>query len=266
MRNFRSKRSILGILSAFAFFGVFSCGNANAARYLGGVTPHHDLALAMIVRFYERIASPEARRVWLFSPDHFHKARNLAAFCAADWALSGGTLEADEEASESRKGLAIAEANARLFASEHGITLHIPLVARYFPNAKVVPMVLNRNISDVGILILRDKIRSLLRSDDVIILSMDLSHYKTPEGMASEDVKTLDVLENLRFTRADGIDADARRAASLVLRLFKDLGAARGTVLEHTDSSAILGRRVESGTSYATIVYVSEKTLIQRNH
>jgi hypothetical protein len=84
---------------------------------------------------------------------------------------------------------------------------------------------------------------------------MDLSHYKTPEAMASEDVKTLDVLENLRFARTNDIDTDARRAASLALRLFIDLGAERGMILERTDSSSALGRRIESGTSYATVVY-----------
>jgi hypothetical protein len=37
--------------------------------------------------------------------------------------------------------------------------------------------------------------------------------------------------------------------------LFRDLGIKEGTVLEHSDSSRILGRRIESGTSYATIIY-----------
>jgi predicted class III extradiol MEMO1 family dioxygenase len=84
---------------------------------------------------------------------------------------------------------------------------------------------------------------------------MDLSHYKTPEAMAAEDRKTLDVLAELRPGETKGIDADARRAAALVLMIFREFGIEKGTVLERTDSSSILGRRVESGTSYATILY-----------
>jgi poly-gamma-glutamate synthesis protein (capsule biosynthesis protein) len=224
-------------------------------RYLGGVTPHHDVALAMIVRFYERIASPEAKRVWLFSPDHFHRARKPAAFCDGDWALASGTLKADKEACEALRKLKIAEANHSWFGAEHGITLHVPLIAHYFPNAAVVPMVLNPRIPDLGLLILRNKILELMRDDDIVILSMDLSHYKTPEGMAAEDEKTLLALENLASGATGRLDVDARRAASLVLRLLQDRGATRGVVLEHTDSSALLGRRIESGTSYATIIY-----------
>jgi hypothetical protein len=52
--------------------GDYSAPNApqtkGPVRILGGITPHHDLALPMIVRFYEHIASREVRRVWLFLP------------------------------------------------------------------------------------------------------------------------------------------------------------------------------------------------------
>jgi AmmeMemoRadiSam system protein B len=209
----------------------------------------------MIVRFYERIASREVKRVWLFSPDHFHKARKPTAFCDADWALAARILEADKETCGVLQTLETAEANAGLFEAEHGITLHVPLIARYFPNASIVPMVLNRNISDVGLIVLRHVIRSLLGDADIIILSMDLSHYKPPEVMAREDKRTLAVLTNLKPFAARAVDVDARRAASLVLALLRDMGAELGEMLEHTDSSAILGERTESGTSYATIVY-----------
>jgi AmmeMemoRadiSam system protein B len=110
----------------------------------------------------------------------------------------------------------------------------------------------------MGLLILRKKIMELSGPDDVVILSMDLSHYKTPEAMAAEDEKTLEVLRAMKPLATRTLDVDARRAAALVLTLFKDMGARRGEILERTDSSAILGRRVESGTSYATIVYRSE--------
>ncbi|MDR3281326.1 MAG: AmmeMemoRadiSam system protein B [Synergistaceae bacterium] len=236
----------------YAAGGVANIGDG---RYFGGITPHHDAALGMIVRFYELASSRDARRVWLFSPDHFRQSRNIASLCDADWNTSGRTLQADREACAKLAELGIVDANAGMFGGEHGITLHIPLAARYFPNAGVVPVVLRPDAPDLALLILRDKIMELWNDGDVIILSMDLSHYKTPEGMAAEDVKTLDALCRLKYFQTAEMDADARRAASLVLRLFAELGAKRGVVIEHSDSSAVLGGRIESGTSYATITY-----------
>jgi AmmeMemoRadiSam system protein B len=218
----------------------------------------------MVVRFYERLASVApglgqgVRRVWLFSPDHFRAVRRLAAVCSEDWILSDGTLKADGETLEALGGMSMAETaekSKRIFAPEHGITLHIPLIARYFPGAKVVPILLNPTIPDMGLLILRNKLRELIGENDIVILSMDLSHYKTPEAMAAEDEKTLVVLKSLRFGATGRLDVDARRAAALVLMLLKDMGAGKGEILERTDSSALLGYRVESGTSYATVIY-----------
>jgi AmmeMemoRadiSam system protein B len=240
---------------------VASYSSPNAARSetplraLGGITPHHDLALPMIVRFYERVSSPEVKRVWLFAPDHFRRARKLAAVCDADWKLDTGTLESDKEACAALDSLTFAESDAPMFEGEHGITIHIPLIARYFPNARVVPVVLSRNISDIGLIILRKKIMELIGLDDVIILSMDLSHYKTSEAMALEDERTLEVLREMKPLETPSLDVDARRAAALVLYLFRDMGASIGEVLERSDSSEALGCRVESGTSYATVIY-----------
>jgi AmmeMemoRadiSam system protein B len=243
---------------AIELYGTSSDGDVvkpDGTRYLGGITPHHDVALAMIVRFYEKLSSRGVKRVWLFSPDHFRQARNFVALCGADWRTSGHVLEADRDACEFLGELGIVETSDPMFRREHGITLHIPLVARYFPNAKIIPIVLNPGIPDIALLVLRKKMMELIALDDIIILSMDLSHYKTPERMADEDVKTLDVLRGLKSSATGRIDVDARRAASLVMRLFKDMGAKRGVVMERSDTSEITGRRIESGTSYATILY-----------
>ena len=233
----------------------FSGERNRPVQVKGGITPHHDVALGMIHRFYERIGSAEVRRVWLFSPDHFRRARTFAALSPGDWHISERILEADREACRVLASLSVAEADEALFRHEHGITIHIPLVARYFPNASVVPVVIGAKTPDLALIILKNAIRDLVRDDDAIILSMDLSHYKPPEAMAAEDRKTLDVLTKLRPYGTRDIDVDASRAAALVLMLFRDLGIKEGTVLEHSDSSRILGRRIESGTSYATIIY-----------
>ncbi|MCL1940374.1 MAG: AmmeMemoRadiSam system protein B [Synergistaceae bacterium] len=228
-------------------------------KIIGGITPHHGLALSMIARFYEHISAgsdaEKILRVWLLSPDHFKRARNYAVVCGEDWQTAGRILEADAEAKSGLSGMSVADADSRLFAEEHGITIHIPLIARYFPNAAVVPMVLRSDIPDVPLLMLKNYMLGELKETDLIILSMDLSHYKTPEGMAAEDERTLEVLANLEPMKTAHLDIDARRAASLVLRLFSEMGAERGVIIEHMDTSDILGHRVESGTSYATIVY-----------
>jgi AmmeMemoRadiSam system protein B len=83
--------------------------------------------------------------------------------------------------------MSVVDTDADLFAEEHGITIHIPFIARYFPNASVVQMVLKSDIPDIVLLMLKNYMIGEMRESDMIILSMDLSHYKTPEAMAAED-------------------------------------------------------------------------------
>jgi AmmeMemoRadiSam system protein B len=237
-------------------------GSSLKGAVLGGVAPHHDLALDMIVEFYREIkgssgAKRDVRRVWLFAPDHFRRAKRWAAVCPSDWTLSEGSISADRGVVRALGGMSIVETDSALFSREHGVTLHIPLIARFFPRASVVPIVLRPDIPDVALLMLRGKIRELMDDGDIIILSMDLSHYKTPEAAEIEDGRALEVLLAMRPLAASSIDADARRAASLVLTLLRDRGARRGELIKRSDSSSILGRRVESGTGYATVIYYS---------
>lgn len=224
---------------------------------MGGISPHHDLAYDLIFRFYRKLARHNSgvRRVFLLSPDHFRRSARRGAVCFADWKTSARLLHVDGEAVAALESTGVLEAREDLFAREHGVTIHIPLIAHFFPNATVVPMVVRADAPDLDLWVLREALLRLSREGDLFILSMDLSHYKTPEAMAAEDEKTLDVLLNLRPRATAGIDVDAKRAAFLLLSVLGERGATRGILLEHTDSSTLLGRRVESGTSYATILY-----------
>lgn len=242
-------------------------GGQNKPRVLGGIAPHHDVAMRMILRFYEALYAHEdtrkpVQRVFLLAPDHFRQVRRWAAVCPADWIPFGDTahtLSADAEAIAALGGTGIVEVRSEIFEKEHGITLHIPFIARFFPDATVVPILLRPEIPDIALLSLRKRLAATMRAGDIVILSMDLSHYKSPEALQAEDDRTITALTEMRHAATPGLDVDAPRAAKLALLLFRDGGAAKGTLLERADTSAILGEPVESGTGYATILYVANE-------
>jgi AmmeMemoRadiSam system protein B len=226
---------------------------------LGGIVPHHDIAINMMLRFYGELSRKQGvKRVYLFAPDHFRRAQNWVAVCNADWSTGAGMLRADADAVNELQSLKIVEVRSDMFAVEHGITMHIPLVAHYFKNATIIPLVLRPGIPDIALLMLRKKLQGMSDDGDLVILSMDFSHYKTSEAMAAEDKRSIAALTKMNVPGLARADVDARRAAALVTLLFKDKGARRGELLERSDSSVIHGRRVESGTSYVTLLYRSK--------
>ena len=243
-------------------FGLPRGTGLNGQRILGGIVPHHDVAMGMIMRFYEELNAGDricpVQRVFLFAPDHFRQVRRWAAVCPANWMFFGDptrVLSADADAITTLGDADIVEMRSEIFEKEHGITLHIPFIALFFPNATVVPILLRPDIPDIALLSLRKRLAAIMREGDVVILSMDLSHYKPLEALRAEDDRTIAALTEMRHAATHRLDVDAPRAAKLALLLFKDGGATRGTLLKRSDTSAILGEHIESGTGYATILY-----------
>jgi AmmeMemoRadiSam system protein B len=192
--------------------------------------------------------------VILIGPDHFRAGRGPVSLCGADWETPFGPLSADPAAATLvSSGLALRQDG--IFPGEHGMTVHLPLIRRFFPGASVLPLILRGNVSDLQLLALRKFLLPLAREGGLVLLSMDLSHRKLPPEAAREDDRTLPVLLGLRPRSLTGLDLDCPRGAALFLSLMKELGADDPTLLERSDSGTLSGRLGEPCTSYATILY-----------
>lgn len=248
-RAFDALRAALFCLIAFGVSQIYP--PAASARVVAGIAPHHEVAAPMIERFYSEIAKSRAKRVWLFSPDHYSAARTPALVCASD---TGGA-RVDGVTARELASHRLFEARSEPFKREHGIYVHLPYIARAFPGAAVVPVLIRKGCGDLALLSVMSEIYRMSRSDDIYILSMDFSHYKDPEGLRAEDERSIPILLAMRAPDTRGLDIDARSAASVVLMLARRAGARRGTLLERSDTTEQTGEHVPSGTSYATIVY-----------
>ncbi len=230
---------------------------AVAGRIVGGIAPHHDVAGAMILRFYATLKASglSPKRVVLIAPDHYRAGRSAVTVCGADWETASGKLPADEGMVGAVVRSGAATRDDRIFVREHGVTTHLPLLREAFPDATVLPVVVRTSASDMQLLVLRKLLAPFLRDCGLVILSMDLSHYKSPADAARDDARTLPVLARMDATSLRGLDIDTPRGAALFLALVRDLGSLRGVVLDHSDSGAILNRPDEPCTSYATMLF-----------
>lgn len=263
----RSLFMLRGLHALAAFFSalfIYVCPLASSAHaeLVAGIAPHHAAASAMIERFYAEARAASGggvRRVWLFAPDHYRSLCRPASVCPSDIGPYRVDAEAARELGKSR----YFEARADSYSREHGITVHLPYIADTFPGALVIPILLRSRIDDVALISIANRISGMMREGDLILLSMDLSHYKDPEGLAREDERTIEVLTKMAAIRTKDLDIDASRAASLLLQIARRKGVARGRLLERSDTSEMTGSRVPSGTGYATILYESEGSLKQ---
>jgi poly-gamma-glutamate synthesis protein (capsule biosynthesis protein) len=220
-----------------------------------GIVPHHGLASETAARFYDSLPG-DTERVILVGPDHFKAGRRPVTVCPVSWQTGNGILETDAAAVEALAQKNEVRAESLPFRLEHSIGLHIVFIGRYFPNAKVLALMVKNTATPQELSKIVPVLSELLAEKGTIaILSMDFSHEKMPEEARREDDNSIEHLLSFKNKDLRDLDIDAPAAAWLFLEVLKSRGIKEGFVLERTDSSEIMERSDLPCTSYATMLF-----------
>ena len=177
--------------------------------------PHHDIAIANQNSYYAALSKIMAPSVMvIISPDHFERAQKIISF-PKDTVFQGveGPLTVDYEliskiASDSRISDNVSLQDD-IWYEEHGIFSHTPFIRHYFPETKIVPVVLKMLSDDdefEQFKKLGQVLAELLPQDSLVVASVDCSHYQIPSVTAFHDyviVNTLMRYEDPRYAEID---------------------------------------------------------------
>lgn len=227
----------------------------DSSLVVGAIAPHHNVAGELIDRLYERIRqqNPHPTRVVLIGPDHFLRGQQNIVHSASDWQTPSGLLHADTEGSERLAGAALRQDSVP--RRDHSIREHIPRVRKFFGDVPVLPLVVRSSATDLQILRVRKALEGLLRGrGGVVILSMDLSHYKPRAESDAEDERSLAAIRAFRLSELNDLDVDCPRGARLFLTLLQSLGSVRSELLERSNSADFLSDANRT-TGHATVLF-----------
>jgi AmmeMemoRadiSam system protein B len=234
----------------------------NPAIEVTGISvPHHLLAADLIARGFLLAASGHYDRVIIVSPDHFSKSRRPLATTRKDIDTAFGMLLNDCEVT----GALIANPElfdeSDLFAHEHGVAALLPFVKRFFPDARIVPIVVSRDSSRAH---WDDAVATLEKFSGpgtLIVQSTDYSHYLPHRIAQQRDQETLNVIaaEDLdqlsHLVQPDHMDS--KGSQYIQMRLQAGMKGAHGIVIANRSSSeySAMGART---TSYLVTAYATD--------
>ncbi|MCR4819175.1 MAG: AmmeMemoRadiSam system protein B [Fretibacterium sp.] len=224
---------------------------------MGALSPHHGVAGALIDHLYARIQAifPHPRRVIVIGPDHFRRAKRNIVTGASDWGTRK-VLVGDAEGAKLSHLFRQDEVARR----DHCVTEHIPRIGRFFPEASVLSIIIRPAATDLQILRACQALEALLRDGEtLVILSMDLSHYKPREQSNAEDARSLEIIRSFRLRELRDADIDCPRGARLFLMLMKRLGLTQTTLLERSNSADFLKGSSDSTTGHATMLFTCQE-------
>src|SRR5689334_8926364 len=152
---------------------------------------------------YATLASraKEIQRVVLLGPSHFVPFRGLAWPGVDRFVTPLGSIELDTDAFELIRALPGVITLADAHATEHSLEVQLPFLQVALREFKLVPLA-------VGFA-LPDYVASVLEAlwggpETLIVVSSDLSHYRSYEGAAVIDAETARVIEHLDTRPIDG--------------------------------------------------------------
>ncbi|NBS41653.1 AmmeMemoRadiSam system protein B, partial [bacterium] len=208
------------------------------------IVAHHLLVASDMAEVFKVLGNDEARTVIVVSPNHFSRGMSRAQVSEESWDTVYGTVNADAPAVESLiDAVPFLTHDETAFAEEHGIYNLLPFVARSFPNAKIIPIILREELSLENAWTLGATLAKQF-PDAALIASVDMTHYHDAEYTATNDQRVLDLIANEGRCNdapcADVLDIDSNAS----MRVLFAWNAARGTTefrLTHHGSSLSMG-------------------------
>jgi poly-gamma-glutamate synthesis protein (capsule biosynthesis protein) len=238
--------------------------NKEATSAKAGIVSHHFLAKELIAEFYNKISSDKISTVFLISPDHynhFYASGILAYTSQTPWTTPYGDLETNKEIIDSLVKDKSVEISNPAIGLEHGIFTEIPFIKKFFPTAKIIPLVANSASNYNNFYELGKKLKAIAPENSILIVSSDFSHDLSTAKSSQADKQSIDVLKNLSENNLNLISNDCKQCI-VVLSGFLQKNSYKFNLIDNKNSFDISGENKDFVTSYVSGFY-SEKKDIQ---
>ncbi len=212
--------------------------------------PHHDLVAADRSKYLAEIAKIESpKTIILVSPNHFDTGKSDILTTEKIWDLGEKKINpADDIISKLPSELVGNDENA--FLGEHGIKNILPDIANYFPNAKIVPIIIKQDTAKGKVALLADNLVRNCKEDCLLITSVDDSHYQPASLSELHDSLTIRALNNVDDDLIWRAEVDSNQSLALLIAWSKAHDANKFSIYKNTNSGIIAGDRDVEATSY----------------
>ena len=224
---------------------------------VGGVVPHHNLAGAMFSTFFVQLEADPPETLIVVGPNHEHQGQRVITG-RRGWATPFGTVEADLPLVEALVKAGLATVDDGALEKEHAVGALMPYLMYHAPGARVLPIVLHRDVTMAQMEQLAKTLAPWLDGSRVLVASVDFSHYlKRAEAEAKDEVTWAAIqrfdLAALRRMGPDHIDSPG--ALGVLMLTMREIGAKGPSMEGHTNSGVLLNSDHIETTSYFVLTY-----------
>jgi hypothetical protein len=220
-----------------------------------GVVSHHLLIKDLIAEYFLRLSKVvHPKTIVLIGPDHFSRSQFTMTISKLPWKTPFGLINPDNEIVRELLTSHIVKNDENAFYNEHSIGALVPFVKYYFPQAKIVTIIIRSDATNKDGQVLAEFISSLKSPDFLPIASLDFSHYKTSIVAQHEDSITIDILRHFDIGRYKDTFVDSHIALYTVMETCQKLHTFNLKIIHHTNSGIVTGKLTDPSTSYLNLL------------
>jgi AmmeMemoRadiSam system protein B len=208
---------------------------------LAVVVPHHDLVKDKRIELLKKLSkNSQPKTIILLSTNHFNAGTSDLITSNREWTISNGqrTLSADTILIDdlAKKNLAMIDNAA--FENEHGIKNLLGEIKDFFPNSKLVPIIIKDSVGKEPIKNLLDFFKETCQECGVIA-SVDMSHYQPAHVAEIHDIKTLRALTTGNEEEARKAETDSSASLAFLVSWAKSKNLNNFVLFNHTNSGLL---------------------------
>ena len=258
--------SIVLILNFINTLEVFASDADNKQDIVSGVVPHHLLAKDIMEDFFSYISSQEKpKTIVILSPDHFQSGILMESNSFITIALEDDKKEFNNLKIDTLLWEKLLKENKMILnnsavIAEHGVTVLLPYIKKYFPETNILPILIPADITKEQVEQLVKTIDENALLDTIVVASVDFSHYLPSQAADFHDTKSIRVLLNFEEENFKNIEVDCWQAL-YAARLFAKLRQKDVPfIIAHKNSTDFINLESEETTSYFSVIFGEKKS------
>jgi len=224
-----------------------------SSRPAAVILPHHLITVESLVKFYKGMSDTfKPSVIVIIGPNHYENADANIQTCLNCVYKSPSDIDVFIDSDLSKKIVkdGIAKFEDDTFINEHAIFAHTPLIAKYFPDVKILPILLQWEMPVDEVLDLSNWLDENLPDDALLIASVDFSHYQ-PNGVSDfHDQSSFASIVNFDFDNIYDLELDSPSSIYALLNFAEKRGYMNSKRFAHTNLYQFLSVETDETTSH----------------
>ena len=220
------------------------------------ILPHDSASHKELTQFYRGLAAvSQPTTVVILSPNHYDAGRADIQATTRAFQTIDGLLYSDTPIINQLRRHGLLGVEGKSFDKEHGVTMQAGYIKRFFPQAKVVPLIFKADTSLQQVDALVERLIQIVSTEARLVLaSIDFSHYLPKTQADLNDARTLSQIKAMDLNQLPIVDEecaflDSPPALRAIIGYANQLRAIQLAVVRHDNTADILNRPSEPSTT-----------------